>query len=57
MVNVELGTETFQARASVVSGKERNRLYDQQATIMPGFAAYQQKTTRQIPVVALERIA
>lgn len=54
---VELGTETFRARASVVSGEERQRLYDRQAAIMPGFAEYQQKTTRQIPVVVLERIA
>ncbi|MHB8646277.1 MAG: nitroreductase family deazaflavin-dependent oxidoreductase [Thermomicrobiales bacterium] len=53
---VEVGTERFQARATVVEGEERQRLYDAQAAIMPGFAEYQQKTTRQIPVVVLERV-
>lgn len=52
---VEVGTEKFQAQARVAEGEERQRLYDQQATLMPGFAEYQKKTTRQIPVVILER--
>jgi deazaflavin-dependent oxidoreductase (nitroreductase family) len=55
-VTVELPGETFQARATVIEGEERQRLYDAQAALMPGFAEYQQKTTRQIPVVVLERI-
>ncbi len=55
-VTVELGAETFRARASVPGEPERTRLYDQQATLMPGFAEYQKKTTRQIPVVVLERL-
>ena len=54
---VELGTEKFQARATVVEEPERQRLYTQHATLMPGFAEYEQKTTRQIPVIVLERIA
>ncbi len=53
----EIGTEKFPVRASVAEGAERDRLYAAQATLMPGFAEYQQKTTRQIPVVVLERIA
>jgi deazaflavin-dependent oxidoreductase (nitroreductase family) len=56
-VTVEVGSETFQARASVAESPERERLYDQQAAIMPGFAEYQRKTTRQIPVVVLERVS
>ncbi len=56
IATVELGAETFQTRASVAGGEERKRLYDRQAAIMPGFAEYQRKTTRQIPVVVLERI-
>lgn len=55
-VTVELGAETFPARASVVKGAERQRLFDQMAAQMPDFARYQQKTPRQIPVVVLERI-
>ncbi len=57
VVTVETGTETFQARASVVDEPERTRLYDQHAALMPGFAEYPKKTTRQIPVVILTRIA
>lgn len=52
---VELGTEKFQARATVTEGQERQRLYDLQAALMPGFAEYQKNTTRQIPVFVLER--
>jgi deazaflavin-dependent oxidoreductase (nitroreductase family) len=57
VVTVELPGETFQARATVIEGAERTRLYDAQAALMPGFAEYQQKTTRQIPVIVLERIS
>lgn len=57
MVTVELGTERFQARASVVQDEqERERLYARHAELMPGFAEYPKKTTRTIPVVLLERI-
>lgn len=52
---VEVGTETFAVKATVTSGEERDRLYAQQAKLYPGFADYQTKTTRKIPVVALER--
>ncbi len=52
---VEVGTEIFDVTAVVITGEERDRLYAQQARLMPGFAEYQAKTTRVIPVVALER--
>lgn len=52
---VEMGAEKFQTRATVAEGAERERLYNHQAEQMPGFAEYQKKTTRQIPVVVLER--
>jgi deazaflavin-dependent oxidoreductase (nitroreductase family) len=54
-VTVEVGTETFEARATVVEGSERDELYAKQAAIMPNFAEYQEKTTRKIPVVVLTR--
>ncbi len=57
VVTVELGSERFQARANVITGAERQRLYDNQAQQMSIFTDYQNKTTRQIPVVVLERIA
>jgi deazaflavin-dependent oxidoreductase (nitroreductase family) len=56
-VTVEVGGERFEAQASVQHGTERERLYAQQASQIPVFAEYQRKTTRQIPVVVLERIA
>lgn len=56
-VTVEQGTERFQARASVITGEERDRLYARHAELMPGFADYPKKTTRTIPIVVLERVA
>ncbi len=55
-VTVEAGTEAFPARATVVEGAERQRLFDQMAAQMPGFAEYQRNTTRKLPVIVLERI-
>jgi deazaflavin-dependent oxidoreductase (nitroreductase family) len=56
IVTVERGTEQFQARATIPDEPERTRLFNKMATKMPGFAEYQRNTTRQIPVVVLERI-
>jgi deazaflavin-dependent oxidoreductase (nitroreductase family) len=56
IVTVEVGEETFQARATVVSGAERDRLYAQHALAYPNFLDYQQRTSRVIPVVRLERL-
>ena len=53
---VELGSERFRVRAAVTAGEERQRLFNCQAEQMPIFAEYQQKTTRQIPVIVLKRI-
>ncbi len=53
-VIVEVGREKFAAQASVISGEQRDQLYAQQAEQMQSFATYQAKTTRTIPVVALE---
>jgi deazaflavin-dependent oxidoreductase (nitroreductase family) len=56
VVTVELGKERYQAKAIVATGAERDRLFKQQADLLPIFNEYQQKTTRRIPVIALERI-
>lgn len=56
-VTAEVGTEKFQARAIVVAEPERTQLFERVATSNPGFGEYQQKTSRVIPIVALERIA
>ncbi len=55
-VTLEVGTEKYRARATVPGEPDRTRIYDQQAAIMPGFKAYQEKTSRIIPVVVLERM-
>jgi deazaflavin-dependent oxidoreductase (nitroreductase family) len=54
---VELGTDTFQVKARVSSGEERAQLYGRQAERYPQFTDYQEKTTREIPVLVLERSA
>jgi hypothetical protein len=41
----------------VTAGDERSRLYDAHAALMPNFAEYARNTTREIPVVALERLS
>jgi deazaflavin-dependent oxidoreductase (nitroreductase family) len=52
---VEVGTERFPVRATVASGEQRDRLYRKQSELYPGFAEYQDKTTRVIPVIILEK--
>ena len=54
-VRVELGTDVFDAIATSLEGSERERIYDIQAELFPGFREYQEKTTRVIPVVELIR--
>jgi deazaflavin-dependent oxidoreductase (nitroreductase family) len=54
---VEVGTDTFDVRARVAEDDERERLWSRQKQLMPGFADYEQKTTRKIPVIVLERSA
>jgi deazaflavin-dependent oxidoreductase (nitroreductase family) len=55
-VTIELGGEKFQAKASVAQGAERDRLFKQQADQLPIFNEYQQKTTRRIPVIVIDRV-
>jgi deazaflavin-dependent oxidoreductase (nitroreductase family) len=57
IVTVEADGETFKARATPVHDQaERRRLYDQHSDLHQGFAEYESKTTRQIPVILLDRI-
>jgi deazaflavin-dependent oxidoreductase (nitroreductase family) len=53
-VEVEIGTDTIPVRARVAEGDERDRIWTKQKERMPGFADYESKTTRQIPVIILE---
>jgi deazaflavin-dependent oxidoreductase (nitroreductase family) len=56
-VKVEVLGKTIPVRARVAEGEEHQRLYDAQAAVMPGFADYQRKTTRKIPVVVFEPLS
>jgi deazaflavin-dependent oxidoreductase (nitroreductase family) len=53
LVTVEVGTDRFQVQAEAASEPERTRLYSLMVAMMPGFAEYQQKTKRVIPVFTL----
>ena len=56
-VTIELGGETFRARATTAAEPERARLYDRQAAPLPCFDAYRQRVAaREIPVVVFERL-
>ena len=55
-VTVEVGTEQFQAEARITPEPERTRLYNKMIEVMPGFAEYRRRTTRQIPVITLSRV-
>jgi deazaflavin-dependent oxidoreductase (nitroreductase family) len=56
-VTVEVGTDTFEAKARVAEGEERERIWEKQKRDMPGFADYEKRTERQIPVIILEPVA
>jgi deazaflavin-dependent oxidoreductase (nitroreductase family) len=55
-VSVEIGTETFAARAHVAEGAEREVIWERQKRDWPAFADYEERTrgVREIPVVVLE---
>jgi deazaflavin-dependent oxidoreductase (nitroreductase family) len=52
-VSIEIGRRTFRARASVVVGAERDRLWKQHVERLPWFAKYPEQTGRTIPIVRL----
>ena len=55
--SVEIGTETIEVIARVAEGDERQRIWTRQKAAYSGFAEYEQRTTRVIPVIILERAA
>jgi len=52
-VTVEVGTETVTATAVPLAEPQRTEVYAEQARRFPGFADYERKTARVIPVVEL----
>ncbi|WP_328439959.1 nitroreductase/quinone reductase family protein [Streptomyces sp. NBC_00457] len=55
-VTVESGAFTYPARAVVLAGEERDQAFARAVEAEPGWAAYQEKAGRVIPVVALYEI-
>jgi deazaflavin-dependent oxidoreductase (nitroreductase family) len=53
-VSAEIGSRTVPLTARVAEGEERDRIWAAQKRDQPGFAGYETKTTRQIPVVILD---
>src|SRR5215470_9927652 len=53
-VTAEIGTGTVQLVARLAERDEREQIWSLQKAAYPGFAEYEQKTTRQIPVIILE---
>lgn len=52
---IEVGTETLDVTARVLDPEEREPIWEEQKARYPGFADYERKTDRVIPVVMLER--
>jgi deazaflavin-dependent oxidoreductase (nitroreductase family) len=54
---IERGTETYHVAVRELAGADRDRIYEQQARLYPGFAEYAQRTAgiREIPVLELQR--
>ena len=52
--SVELGDRSVPVRAVEITGPEADELYARQVERRPGFAEYKKKTSRWIPVIALE---
>jgi deazaflavin-dependent oxidoreductase (nitroreductase family) len=54
-VRIEVGVETLDVTARILGAEEREPIWQQQKARYPGFADYETRTARVIPVVLLER--
>jgi proline iminopeptidase len=55
-VELQVKDEVFRARAHTAKGEERERLWRKATQVWPAYDDYAKYTTREIPVVVLERI-
>jgi deazaflavin-dependent oxidoreductase (nitroreductase family) len=53
---VEVGTETFEVVAHEAEDAEREGIWEEQKRRVPGFADYERRTSRRIPVMVLEPV-
>lgn len=56
-VELQVGADTFTARARTATAEEKPRLWRSMTSIWPEYDRYQAKAERTIPVVVLERSA
>ncbi|MFM7762751.1 MAG: nitroreductase family deazaflavin-dependent oxidoreductase [Acidimicrobiaceae bacterium] len=61
-VTIQVGADVFDCVASTyeesgVAGGHRQKVWDSLVAIWPGFAEYQTKTARRIPLVRLKRVS
>ena len=56
-VEVEVVADTVAVEAQELAGVERDEKWAEITAAAPGFAEYQTKTSRVIPVIALKRVA
>jgi deazaflavin-dependent oxidoreductase (nitroreductase family) len=54
--SVEVGTETFPVEVVELEGDERESVWTRVKEASPGFAEYERKTTRTIPLLRLVRV-
>jgi deazaflavin-dependent oxidoreductase (nitroreductase family) len=52
---IEVGTQTLDVTARVLDADEREPIWEEQKARYPGFADYETRTDRVIPVVMLDR--
>ena len=55
-VELQVKDEVFRARARTAQGDERARLWRKANEVWPQYDEYAKKTSREIPVVVLERV-
>ena len=53
---IEVDEKTIEVRPVILNGEERDALYRRQVEAHPVFGDYERRTTRKIPVIALEPI-
>ena len=53
--HIEIGTDAYDVVAHELSREQRDALYPRIVEQAPGFGGYQDKTTRVIPVIELQR--
>ena len=55
-VQVQVDAEVFTAHARLATAEERPRLWELVTSVFPMYENFRKKTSREIPVVILERI-